>query len=351
MRQLKSGLLSALFILSSVYVSAQDQHFTQFYASPLNLNPALTGAIEGTYRIGLNYRNQGRNQAEVPYTTTSAAVDLRVGLDSRRRVRRDKFGVGMVFYSDRNSFVNLFTNYIGVGGAFHKSLDKNSTQFLSVGFQFGVAQKNVSYDNFTFDDQFNGSNAFNLGTREILPTNNFAYSDLAVGLNYAYTPNRGIAFYAGASMYHVMEPEISFFTEAESPGTDNLFRRYTAHLSLAIPLTEYIQILPRALGYIQGPHTMLNGGTNLRFEFANDENSALHVGGWGRFTTNAGSGISWDAAIGMVGIEYKNFLFGVSYDAKVLSFTAGGNPQSALEFSFTYIGNYDNSLNSLCPGF
>lgn len=38
-------------------IKAQDIQFSQFYAAPLYLNPAMTGASEMT-RIGVNYRNQ-----------------------------------------------------------------------------------------------------------------------------------------------------------------------------------------------------------------------------------------------------------------------------------------------------
>ena len=38
-------------------ISAQDAHFSQFYANPLYLSPSLAGATDGA-RIILNYRNQ-----------------------------------------------------------------------------------------------------------------------------------------------------------------------------------------------------------------------------------------------------------------------------------------------------
>jgi len=36
---------------------AQDANFSQFFASPLTLNPALTGKFDGLYRVVGNYRN------------------------------------------------------------------------------------------------------------------------------------------------------------------------------------------------------------------------------------------------------------------------------------------------------
>jgi hypothetical protein len=35
---------------------AQDPNFSQFFASPLTLNPALTGKFDGSFRLAGNYR-------------------------------------------------------------------------------------------------------------------------------------------------------------------------------------------------------------------------------------------------------------------------------------------------------
>ena len=337
--------------LLSIGLEAQDQHFSQFYASPLTLNPALTGAVEGTYRFAINYRDQGRSFVEVPYSTVSAAIDMRIGLDTRKRARDDKAGIGMVFYNDRSAFANFYTNYIGISGAFHKALDKKQNQFLSLGFQGGAGQRNINYDNFNFDDQFDGSGSYDLPTEEILPINNFSYSDLAVGLNYAYAPAGQLGVYLGGSIYHILEPEISFYTEAEVPSSNKLYRKYSFHAGLNVPITREVALTPRAVSYFQGPHMALNAGSNIRFGFGNGANAAVHIGGWARMTNNANAPMTLDAIVGMVGVEYNSFLFGFSYDAKLLSIAAGGRSQGALEFSITYIGNYINDNSALCPSF
>ena len=38
-----------------------DPHFSQYYAYPLWLNPALTGVINGDSRVNANYKNQYSN--------------------------------------------------------------------------------------------------------------------------------------------------------------------------------------------------------------------------------------------------------------------------------------------------
>lgn len=66
------GLMLSGFIIDA---HAQDPHFSQFFASPLTLNPALTGKFDGNLRATGNYRNQWPtiNRA---FTTTTVSVDF-----------------------------------------------------------------------------------------------------------------------------------------------------------------------------------------------------------------------------------------------------------------------------------
>ncbi|HEY8690580.1 MAG TPA: type IX secretion system membrane protein PorP/SprF, partial [Chitinophagaceae bacterium] len=57
--------------------NAQDPHFSQFFASPLTLNPALTGKFDGTLRVAGNYRNQWPAFNNV-YTTSTLNVDFSI---------------------------------------------------------------------------------------------------------------------------------------------------------------------------------------------------------------------------------------------------------------------------------
>ena len=49
------------FVLLTVLCNglyAQDPHFSQFFSSPLTLNPAFTGKFDGAVRFIGDYRNQ-----------------------------------------------------------------------------------------------------------------------------------------------------------------------------------------------------------------------------------------------------------------------------------------------------
>src|ERR687890_2099287 len=88
------------FIFLFVKANAQDPHFSQFFASPLTLNPALTGKFDGELRVAGNYRNQWPtiNRA---FTTTTVSVDFPI---MRNHISStDTWGLGLMGYSDQSA--------------------------------------------------------------------------------------------------------------------------------------------------------------------------------------------------------------------------------------------------------
>src|SRR3546814_4214408 len=53
---------------------AQDPHLSQYYSSPLFLNPALTGMFNGEFRISGNQKTQWGSITN-PYSTSVASFD------------------------------------------------------------------------------------------------------------------------------------------------------------------------------------------------------------------------------------------------------------------------------------
>ncbi len=333
---------------------AQDPQFSQFFAAPLTLNPALSGAFNGKYRVGLVYRNQWQNQLETPIVTYAAAADFRFGLDNRGKRSQDGIGAGILFYADRFGNTGFTTNQISISGAYHKSLNDFNDQYLTIGAQIGIAQRNVNFENIFFQDQFNGSNGYTDPTGEVFPENNFTYSDFGIGINYTLAPDNGWALFAGAALHHIMEPEVSFYTNEENPSESNsntLYRKYTAYLAGQVPLSNSVQFHPRALIHLQGPHRMVNAGSNIRLLMNEFAGTAVHVGGWARMTRGTVAPFVMDSAVAMAGFEFNNILIGFSYDIGVGSLDLG-NPRNrgVFEVSIAYLGNYDYS-SVFCPKF
>lgn len=334
---------------------AQDSHFTQFYASPMTLNPALAGGFDGTYRFSILYRDQWAQVMDSPFATFNASLDLRFPIGYNQSRVEDAFGVGIMFDTDRVSSVGYSNTGVHLYTAFHKSLNSRNNQYLSGGLQLSVNQRNVNNTRLTFEDEFNGSTGFTGSTNETLPPENtFGFADFSLGINYSYAPSRKAALFVGGAIHHILQPEISYYYDRQQDdpdlGSNALHRKYTAHLGASFPISSKVALLPRAVARLQGSHLEINAGSNIRFALGEYGSSAMHVGGWVRPVGNEQQSIDLEAAILMLGFEVNNVLFGFSYDLSLSDIQATRSRQSAFEISIAYLGNYD-SETILCPTF
>lgn len=340
------------FLLMGTQAHGQDKHFTQFYATPLTLNPALTGAMQGRYRVSSIYRDQWRGVLDNPFVTFSTAIDVNFDVEFDSRYK-DQVAIGLLFFNDKVNGLDFSTNQLALSAAFHKGLDYDKTQFLSLGIQGGLTQRNINYEDVTFDDQFNAFDEYSFATGEIFPENNFSFGDFNIGLNYRILRKR-MNINAGVAMHHVFQPDVSFYESPEDipdffPNS-KLYRQLSAQLSVTIQMTDNLFLSPRALFAKQGPHIELNTGMNLRIKLNDYNNNALHFGSWVRPVTNEDDSFALDALVALVGVELGPVSFGLSYDANLRDLTTYRQGQGAIEFSIAYIGSFDNE-DILCPKF
>lgn len=332
----------------------QDAHFSQFYASPLTLNPALSGAYDGTFRIATVYRDQWFSSLDNSLRTFTANGDARFKLNYDRSKNPDIVGVGITFFSDRVGTFDFNTNQIVLSAAFHKALNKRTNQYLGIGIQGGIFQKTLNYEDILFQDQFNSIDAFSAATSEIFPTNNRGYFDLSTGIYYSVTPRKGLSFNAGLGVFHLTQPNLSFYNEGTviDPNisrTDTLNRRFSAHASMSIATSARSSLQPRINLLVQGSHSELNVGTNIRYKPDPQSAQYLHFGLHSRGVKNY-NGYGFESLIGMVGYERNNFILGISYDQALSKLIRDRRSLSSLELSLIYIGEYHNEDN-FCPQF
>jgi type IX secretion system PorP/SprF family membrane protein len=345
----KIRLLIPILLMATAII-AQDRHFSQFYSSPLTLNPALTGAFDGKYRVGGLYRDQWRGLLEQPYQNFSFGADLRLDAPFTDKSNPDKMGVGLLFYRDIVNALDFSTTQIALSGAYHKSLDLGSTQYLSMGFQLGLSQRNVNYDNLTFQDQWNGIDGYSLPRGERLPENNFGYSDLSTGLNYSVSPAPQVAIFAGVAYHHFNKPNVAFFKGADIP-KQPLLPRLSGQIAAQFPINRAhsVMLSPRILVSSQGPHFEVNAGASFKFEVDKTYGTSLHLGGWVRPVKNI-DGFNIDAAVMMIGLEYNSILLGFSYDLNLPTLQKYKRTANVFEISLIYLGEFEND-ELLCPTF
>ena len=133
-------LLSCMW---SVPLLGQDIHFSQFYMSPLNLNPALTGVMNCNARFVANYRNQWasilRSNA---FNTYSASYDQKIPVG-----QYDYFGVGGTLWGDVAGEANFQTLQARISGSYSRRMGGNRdlAHYLVFGADAGISQRSIDF--------------------------------------------------------------------------------------------------------------------------------------------------------------------------------------------------------------
>jgi len=337
---MKKFLITLIVSVSLASASvAQDPNFSQFFASPLTLNPALTGKFDGVFRFAANYRNQWPTINNA-YTTMTASVDM--GIMKNRLPDFDQFGVGIMAYSDKAGDGALNSNYLGLSLAYHKALDENGYHQLGAGFQGTYMNKRLNTNKLTFEDQLTPF-GFTQVTQESFSSDqvNLNYFDLNAGLIYNGSTNGYNNVYVGASMYHINRPKESF-----QKGDFTLSTRTTLQAGARIPVGTYNSLHVAANHSMQAKahNTMLGGAFSLNVNNDEDNPTNFYLGTWYRFE---------DALIPYVGLEFQDWHFGVSYDVNTSSLKAASNSRGGVEISLIYIKKPTdpNAKKMNCPKF
>ena len=355
MQSFTGWLILILGIVLSTSALSQDSQFSQFYANPLYLNPALTGSHSGTYRVSSNYRSQWNGALNTPFSTVAIGGDLKYDLKSPGSFSsgNDLVAIGIQFFSDRVGILNYNTTQLSLFGAYHKLLDKATNQYLSAGVQLGLAQRGISITNLDFQDEFNGFDQFSFPTQEILPANSQVAPDVSIGLHYSITPKKNNSYYVGVAYQHWNQPNISFFDRDMRTTQDfesfQLDARFTAHASASFPLSAAVSIEPRTIYLSQGQSQSAVVGVNLRYKLLDSDEFSTHLGVWMRTSRSISTWQPADAIVSL-GIGKQGLLVGLSYDANLRNLTGVALGTNTIELSVSYSGNHENG-NKFCPEF
>jgi type IX secretion system PorP/SprF family membrane protein len=318
---------------------AQDANFSQFFASPLTLNPALTGKFDGVYRIAGNYRNQWPTFNNA---FTTATISFDAGILKGRLPEIDQFGIGLLGFTDKSGNGILQDNYAGFSLAYHKGLDEDGMHQLGAGFQTTFVNKRLDITKVNFEDQLTPY-GFTGVTSEIFENNqiNVKYFDLNAGILYNGSTNGYNNFYLGASMYHINRPKETF-----QGGQYYLSSRLTLQAGGKIPVGQYNYLHVSANHSMQAKahNTMIGAAFAMNLTGDTDDPINLYVGSWYRFQ---------DAIIPYIGLEFGDFHIGTTYDVNTSSLKPGSNMRGGMEISLIYIKKpidpYAKRLN--CPKF
>ena len=91
---MKKVILFIVLLAVMRSMNAQDPSFSQFFSSPLNVNPALTARINSDWRVISNFRDQWIGPAS-PYATGTISYDTKVLQNKIPNVHEEKNILGL----------------------------------------------------------------------------------------------------------------------------------------------------------------------------------------------------------------------------------------------------------------
>ena len=295
-------------------VQAQvDPHFSQYYVFPSWLNPALTGAFDGDYRVAGIYRSQW-SKLDNGFRTFGANAEavtskkLNIGLNLFQQAT----GTGFTYQNAYASF-----NYTGV------RFGKENSKVIAIGIQAGMLARRFDPSKFTTGEQWSAGGGFNgsSGTGETLVNKGATVFDAGAGvLYYDMNPQTKASPFLGVSVGHLTQPEGLYIG-----ANDKLPMRVTVHGGVAINPGGTFVVTPNFLYLRQGnaDEKMLGAFGQYR---ASDNMSLL-------------GGINYrfnDAVVPFVGFDYKNFLVGLSYDVNTSDLGRMVDNVNSFELSLSY---------------
>ena len=321
-------------------VDAQDIHFSQFYFSPMTMNPAQTGFFNGKHRIASNYKTQWkRASGGAPYVTYSGSYDVHV-IDKMMKAA-DMTGFGVMVFSDKAGTGDLQTSGATASLAYHRDLLGNGKQLMSFGLQGGFTQMSFDRMKLRFGDEILSDIPTGSG-QETFESTSLSYIDVNAGILYNYIYSKAIKVYMGVAVFHLSQPQVNFLTTDE---TNILSNRTALQFGGSFTVTKEWDILPSALFMLQKASTETNFGLAVRYNTS--DKAALRLGTWYRTWSNA------DAAIVMAGMEYYNLTLGISYDLNISTLRETSKGQGSFEIALIYTLESSKSIvqDVACPHF
>jgi len=322
-------LTIATLLIFPFVAKGQDYTYSQFYANPLYLNPALAG-VEYCPRIAANYRNQWPSLPGA-FVSYSLSYDQFVDVV--------KGGVGVILNYDKSgtAAINQFT----ISAMYAYRLRISERLSASFSLQGGFGQRNVKLEDLILDPSTGQG-----GGSPVQPVlenfdGNVNYMDFAGGFFVSWDEK----FYLGGAAHHITQPNISFLDESDNQinmkitihgganfGFDNGYGRSS---------DGEFTISPNFLFQQQGNFRQMNLGTYLSY-------SIFVAGIWYRHAFE-----NPDAAIILIGITRDNLRLGYSYDYSLskLSNVSGGAHEVSVAWVFDCDKKSKRPKAIKCPRF
>lgn len=313
----------------------QNSNFSQFYAAPLLLNPAL-GGVDPHYYFGVNSKAFWNN-ANNAYTTNQLTTNLPIYVKGHTR-HPHKGGIGLTLFNETAGKTTVLRNSgLLINGSYNLILDRDASNMISSGLQVGVFNKKIDFDELTWGSQYDPFTGFDEKISPSLQSEikqNVVYPSINTGLIWYNNPRqRGakmvVKKFAGIALYNLTRPNESVLK--------NTVYKNSTYIKLhggmdVVSAYRNLTVSPNLYILTYNKKFVINLGSYFTYKIENNLSTKgnLHyitIGSWYRWG---------DSFILAFGYHNDKYSFGLSYDSNISTKTYTNFGGAAMEISLSY---------------
>jgi len=335
-------------MLFSVHLAGQDLHYSYYHYTPLDVNPANTGAFSGSYRVSGIYTNKGgalTNREFQNFTLSADAPIVRgirkhdwIGVGIQADVINNLNGSGDRFLTDLNDPNKSAQNwtFIKLSAAYHLALNKKQTNIITLGAQLSNGKR--SFPNFSVNDTRAGI-VTNLDSdlnqlRQLSRGNTgdlkFTYRDISMGL--LFNARRKTSdLRLGFALEGIFGPRIgtSSINTSKPDTVETKFLGLNIHGEYKMDINKRTSIIPAFYYYSLGAANAFNVNTHAWYKINPDK----------EFKGGVGLGVrNLRDVIVYLGAEMNDIQIGFAYDLNIDSRAIASNGLGGFEICARYLG-------------
>jgi len=297
----------------------QDIHYSQFFNSPLNLNPGLTGMFNGDTRIHANYRRQWKS-VPVDYLSADVGVDFKL----RKEGKKNFLGIGGLINYDRAGDLNISLTGINAFAAYTIRLDDHN--LISPAINLAFSQRRHDSGSALTGNQWDGV-AYNPSIpAEFIGEDGISYFDIGLGVNYRRQKTYRKYFNLGIGAYHLISPTERFNPSATYTSQRPL--RLSIYGSLNHQLADELDLQLHALYAKQDVYKEIVVNLQGKLYLSKPKDKALYLGAGYRFD---------DAWYPMIALEIGRVYGAFSYDFNISDWKIATDGRGGPELTLRYI--------------
>ncbi len=336
------GLCLGVLALLCGRLGAQDIHYSNLSAVPMQTNPAYTGLMDHRARVGFDHRAQWTNFTN-GYRTTSLSADVKAWQN-----KADVLGVGVHINNDQAGDLDFTTQQVSANVAYLKALDRKT--YLSFGMQNVFSSQRIDWTKARGFD-FEPLESLSAGGEN-------AFWDVGAGMALFVRPSKKLAWFAGVAGAHLNNPEVTFLGDSDNSVGDRLYTKWILHAGGELHFGMFNSIRPSLIVLHQGPNRQIKVGSFWRYKadrgLHTDSQIAVHFGAWLRtYVARGGSGV--DAINLAARFDYDKTSVVLSFDANISGLTVAsdgfGGPEVAIVQEFEWGDAKRKRHKVKCPTF